>query len=144
MKKKFLISTALFIAFLAFSASYSFASSNMVNTIENGAQNIASDVGDIVSRGVDATRNTLEGAGNMISNGVSDVVSGTENGTNKVTMGTTNYNATRTSTGDATFAGMNATAWTWLIVGILGAAIIALVWFYGKQHEDATSTNNNE
>ena len=50
------------------------------------------------------------------------------------------YIATRTSTTDSRFMGMNATAWTWLILGIAGIAIVALVWYYGSQmrtnHDD--------
>ena len=52
-----------------------------------------------------------------------------------------NYNASRTST--ATVLGMNATAWTWLIVGIVGVAIVALVWFYGKEHSESSNNNYN-
>ena len=50
---------------------------------------------------------------------------------------TGNYSATRTST-DATLMGMNATAWTWLILGLAAIAIVALVWYYSMQ---VTSSN---
>lgn len=146
MKKKFLISTALLVAVLAISTSYAFATNSMLDTLGNGVQNVASDVGTMVTRGVDATRNTVEGAGNMISNGVSDTrdtMSGTDTSATRTGTTTTNYTATRANTGDVTVAGMNATAWAWLIVGILGVAIVGLVWFYGKQHASYTSTNNN-
>ena len=54
-----------------------------------------------------------------------------------------NYNATRTSTTtNNTFMGMSATAWTWLIIGVAGIAIIALVWYYGTQVR--TSHNDDE
>lgn len=53
------------------------------------------------------------------------------------------YTATKTSvSGYTTFLGMTSTGWTWLIVGIFGVAIIALIWFYGKQHEDTSKDNN--
>ena len=29
--------------------------------------------------------------------------------------------------------GMNATMWTWLIIGIATIAIVALVWYYSMQ-----------
>lgn len=147
MKKKFLISTALLIAVFALSASYSFATSNMVNTVENGAKNIASDVGGAISSGVGATKNTLENAGNMISNGAQNVTSGATGTTARTTTNATNtYTATKTSTANVKVAGMTATGWAWLIVGILGVAIVALVWFYGRQHETESysSNNNNE
>ena len=44
-----------------------------------------------------------------------------------------NYTATRTATTNQTFMGMSSTAWTWLIIGIAGIAIVALVWYYGSQ-----------
>ena len=52
--------------------------------------------------------------------------------------------ATRTSTAattENTFMGMNATAWTWLILGIAAIAIIALVWYYSAQF---TSSHHND
>ena len=49
----------------------------------------------------------------------------------------TNYNTTRVATtdttGNATFMGMDANMWTWLIVGIAAIAIIALIWYYTMQ-----------
>ena len=47
----------------------------------------------------------------------------------------TNYTATRTAADEGTLLGMNATAWTWLIIGMVGIAIIALVWYYSMQHD---------
>lgn len=148
MKKKFLISTVLLITVLVISTSYAFATNSMLDTLGNGVQNVASGVGTMVTRGIDATKNTVEGAGNMISNGVDDArdtMTGTNvNASRTGTTGTTNnYTATRANTGDVTVAGMNATAWAWLIVGILGVAIVGLVWFYGRQHAAYSSTNNN-
>ena len=48
------------------------------------------------------------------------------------------YTATRTSTAQDTFMGMNATAWTWLIIGVLGVLVIGLIWYYGKDHTPIT------
>ena len=49
----------------------------------------------------------------------------------------TDYNASRVATtdttGNATFMGMDANMWTWLIVGIAAIAIIALIWYYTMQ-----------
>ena len=60
------------------------------------------------------------------------------NDNNRTTLNpaTANYSATRTSTTDTTnntFWGMNATAWTWLIIGLAAIAIVALVWYYSMQ-----------
>ena len=47
------------------------------------------------------------------------------------------YTATRTATAtNGTLLGMNSTAWTWLILGIATIAIVALVWYYGKQYDN--------
>ena len=37
-----------------------------------------------------------------------------------------------------TFMGMNATAWTWLVIGVLGVLVIGLIWYYGKDHTPIT------
>ena len=34
---------------------------------------------------------------------------------------------------------MNATAWTWLILGIATIVIVALVWYYGAQTRSSTN-----
>lgn len=149
MKKKFLISTVLLVTVLAVFTSSAFATNGMLNTLEHGVQNVASDVGTMVTRGVDATKNTVENAGNAVTgattttkNATNNTVAGTTTGTKTGTT-TTNYTATRTNTGNVKVAGMTATAWAWLIVGILGVAIVGLVWFYGRQHTTYSSTNHD-
>ena len=73
----------------------------------------------------------------MPKNTVNNAASAITNNTKKATNTTTgNYNARRTSTSGTTYAGMTANVWTWLIVGILGVAIVALVLFYGRQRSD--------
>lgn len=59
---------------------------------------------------------------------------------------TDNYTATRTATdtaGNATFMGMNATTWTWLIIGIAAIAIVALVWYYSMQMRSTNYDNRD-
>ena len=87
---------------------------NMTQRVENGAQNTANQAGNVM-------------------------------------QGTMNdgYNATRTATdtdagvGASTFMGMSATAWTWLIMGIAAAAIVALVWYYGSQVRSSNYDDND-
>ena len=50
---------------------------------------------------------------------------------NMDTTTNTGYTATRTATD--TGYGMTNTAWIWLIVGIVGIMIVALVWYYVAQ-----------
>lgn len=137
MKKKFFVISALLVSLLAISTSYAFANTNMVNTVEHAAQNITSDAGNMLNNSANATKNTI----NNISAGTqrtgNNIVSGTTTNNNR----TGNYNATRTNT-NATWLGMDSTAWTWLIMGIVAVAIIALVWSYARQKNTSTNSNN--
>lgn len=138
MKKKFFVIFALLIAFSAISASCAFANTNMINTVENAAQNVTSVAGNMLNDGVNATKNVVNDFSNGAERTGNDVVAGMTNANNNSTE---NYTATRTSA-DATWLGMDSNAWTWLIMGIVTVAIVALVWFYAKQRE--TSTHSNE
>lgn len=137
MKKKFFVISALLVSLLAISTSYAFANTNMVNTVEHAAQNITSDAGNMLNNSANATKDTI----NNISAGTqrtgNNIVSGTTTNNNR----TGNYNATRTNT-NATWLGMDSTAWTWLIMGIVAVAIIALVWSYARQKNTSTHSNN--
>ena len=63
----------------------------------------------------------------------------TNNSSNMVnTAEDSGYSATRTSTTGN--AGMTNSAWVWLIIGIVGIMIVALVWYYVAQD---TGVNNN-
>ena len=137
MKKKFFVLSALLIGLLAISTSYAFANTNMVNTVEHAAQNVTSAAGNMLNTGVNATRNTVSNIDNSARMTGNTMIAGTTNNNNQ----TGNYNATRTNT-NATWLGMNSTAWTWLIMGIVAVAIVALVWFYASQKN--TSTHSNE
>ena len=62
MKKKFSILIASFITFLALSSSSCIATTNMINSTEGAVQNGASTVGNVVSQGANAVKNTVSGA----------------------------------------------------------------------------------
>lgn len=141
MNKKILLTT-VFIAILVFSFNCVFAT-NMVND----AQNTMND-------SMNKTGNAVRDAGNGVMNAVNGVVDGTKNAVNELTddrntdnnnnntamTGSTtnnsNYTTTRTAN-DGTMLGMSATTWTWLIMGIVGIAIVALVWYYSMQNDTA-------
>ena len=133
MYKKLLISIMVLIIGI-FSFSICFAN----NGLQDAADGIRNVVGD--------AENAVEGAARDISNASKNVTNEIEKGANNAgnaVMNTTNdifntrnnnnYTATRTATTDNTFMGMNATAWTWLIIGIAAIAIVALVWYYAMQ-----------
>lgn len=142
MYKKLFIGIAILSAII-FSFSTCFA---------NDAGNMLKDAGDNVRNAVGGVENTIEDAARDVSNTSKDFTNDVEKGANNIgnamTDDNTNsgssmidqgrdgsYTATRTSTDTTgnTFMGMNATAWTWLIIGIAAIAIVALVWYYAMQ-----------
>ena len=122
---------------------------NVVRDVVGGAENaIENGVKDISNASKNAT-GAMENAANNTTNAMTNNGNNnnTHKDTNNNTMRTTtnnngNYTATRTATNQATFMGMNATAWTWLILGIATIAIVALVWYYSMQLRDASSHND--
>ena len=109
-------------------------------TIQNageGIRDVASDIG-----------NGVQGAAESIGNGVQDMFDGNDGavtnsddeavGIMGTDMGDTgDYTATRTATDRITGTTMSNTAWVWLILGIVGAVIIALTWYYVAQHNES-------
>ena len=132
MKKKLLISLAIILASI-FSFTVCFAT--------DGLGNVANDVRNVVG----GVENTVENAARDVSNVSKDVTGSVENGMNSDTHNsmsrTNNYNTTRVATGSSNMSGgMSASAWTWLILGIVAIAIIAVVWYYSMQ---LTNGRNN-
>ena len=138
MKRKFLLSFVLTVLFLSI-AVYSFAMDNMVNGVRNvvgGTENAIENVGNNISNGVKSGLNTVT---HGTENVVTDVKDGMQNTSNSI-MGTTTtnngnngYTAQKTATNAVTVAGMTTNTWTWIIIGVTGAAIGILVWSYIKQ-----------
>ena len=145
MKKKFLLTSVLLITLLAVMASRVLAN-NIINTVENAAQNVTSAAGNILTTGVDATKNTVNDISTGTKEAENTVAAGITNMGNTNRSGnsnTTNYTATRTSA-SATWLGMDSTMWTWLIMAILGVAIVAMIWFYAKQDNNEHSEQHYE
>lgn len=124
-KKLLMASTIIIMAIFSFSACFA----------NNGLQDAAQDVRNVVG----GAENAVEDAAKGISNASKDATGKIEEGANNVGNAmmnnngiNDNYTATRTSANN-TFMGMNATAWTWLILGIAAIAIVALVWYYSMQ-----------
>lgn len=145
MKSKILIVTLLVFSILILSISYTFAANqqNVVQGIRNavgGAENVVEDAGKGI---VDGVRNITSAGQNTMENATSGTKA--QNASNKITGTTTDdYTSTRTATTraatgttDGTFLGMNSTVWTWLIMAIVGIAIVALVWIYAKQNHNS-------
>ena len=117
--------------------------------------NMLKDAAEGVRNAVGGAENAIEDGARDLSNTSKNITGGTENMAHDATNGMGNiaetakngvsYTATRTSaeTG-STFMGMNATAWTWLIIGIAAIAIVALVWYYGNQLHNNYDNNHDE
>lgn len=151
MYKKLLISAVVLVA-IVFSFNVCLANDglkdaadgvrNVVGDAENAVEGAAKDISNASKN---ATGDIEKGANN-VGNDIKNTANSTMDNAKKDFTGTTNndYMATRTSTAattENTFMGMNATAWTWLILGIAAIAIIALVWYYSAQF---TSSRHND
>ena len=158
MQKKIFFSVTILAIITFFSISTSFANSNMVNdavntteggvnTVVNGVEDAGQAVGNFVGDVGHAAGNIVEdvvnGAGSLVEDGKNTLESGA-NATSNTLNSATSYTAQRTSADNGTFLGMNADAWSWIIVGVFGIAIVALVLFYGNQHSNAEDNNYHE
>ena len=135
MKRKFLLISTLLIVLLSITASTVFAN-NALNTIGNVAEDVTGV--DAVGNTVDDVANGTMRAGNNVATGITNMGNNNRSGN-----GNTGYTATRTNT-NATWLGMDATMWTWLIMAILGVAIVAMIWFYAKQDNTEQSEQHYE
>lgn len=124
----------------------------------NDAKTMVEDASNSVKNVVGGAENVVKNTAGAVSNGAKNMTKGIENGAQNTTnqagnamQGTMDggYNATRTAVdtgagvGASTFMGMSATAWTWLIMGIAAAAIVALVWYYGSQVRSSNYDDND-
>lgn len=148
MSKKLTIS-ALLIITLLFVCSMSFAAENTllqdgVNSVRNfvgGAENVVEDAAQgaagAIKNGTNNIENGLNTAVDDMNNNDNMNNDNNNNGNNddNFMAGTTdnNNNGNYTAARTATFMGMDGNTWTWLIIGIVGIAIIALVWAYSMQ-----------
>ncbi|MBP3254994.1 MAG: hypothetical protein J6M60_00675 [Clostridia bacterium] len=119
---------------------------------------------DMMNDTMDSAENTMESAGNFVEDTASGMANGVRNGVNGVAnamgnMGATmmntmdmddegdNYTAERTSTtgytNEGTFLGLNSTAWTWIVMGIVGAAVIGLIIYYNTQKDYDRNRSRN-
>ena len=146
MHKKLLVA-AIFIVSIIFTCTFCFANDNNLmqdlNSAANSVQNAVGGAENAVEGAVkdagNAIKNSTEKAENSISHGINET-----SGAMRNTVNNSGYNATRTSTGEAnTLMGMNATTWTWLIIGLAAIAIVALVWYYSMQFSNS-NTNKRD
>ena len=146
MNKKIFFTLLLTLLFIITVCSCSFANTNAGNKLMNAGKSVGNAVGDTAGAIVDGAKDLTRGASNMITNAKGDIENDATN-----TLATTdgifgmdddNYTATRTSTANNNLLGMSDTTWTWMILGIVGAIIIALVWYYSSQYEHRNYNND--
>lgn len=115
---------------------------NVVGGAENGIENGVKDLGNMTKNAGNSVEGAMNSAGDKAENAMNSAGNTIKNDTSSTQKNNNSYVATRTSAnGNATFMGMNATAWTWLIIGIATIAIVALVWYYSAQ---ITNNRNNK
>lgn len=125
------------ITILALIATLFFTSSVFANTAaENGARDVGTEMKDSFNK----LENGAENVGNNVKGAVTnagETLTGHNNNNNNNNNHNTNtgYTTTRTSATNNGLFGMNtSTMWTWIVLAIVGIAIVALVWYYGSQN----------
>ena len=141
MSRKILYTLTLFLLF-AFTFTFCLATDqNPVQEATNSVKNVVGGAENSIENGVKDIGNMTKEGTNSIEKGMNNAGNELKSSTSKIENNQNSYVATRTSTdGTATFMGMNATTWTWLIIGIAAIAIVALVWYYSSQ---ITNNSNN-
>ena len=143
-----LLAISLFIISSFCTYTYAANGSTTMDNARNAVMNVGNSIGNAASTAKNAVVNGAEditdGAamlGNDAMNGIQnmdmDARTDADSATGVIGNGDDDYTATRTATttGDTNFLGMSTAAWTWLIIGIAGIIIVALVWYYGSQYE---------
>ena len=158
MKRITLIAIATIFAVILFGVS-SFAANNIASDAAHGIGNVVGGMTNGIRNGISAVGNTLQGNDNdtmTTRNNNNNEPTGNNNRNGAMTTDTNNggYNANRTATTRAattrmgtttsdTFLGMNATAWGWFIMAVVGIVTVALVWYYGKERETSYNHDDN-
>ena len=134
MQKKLLITFSILIISI-FSFSICFAANDdghMLQDAANGVRDVVGGAENAIENGARDIANTTKGATGAAENSMNNNSNSMQNN-NRSSNSTYTATRTATSTTNPTFLGMTSTAWTWLIIGIAGIAIVALVWYYGSQ-----------
>ncbi len=127
---------------------------NMVNDAEKEMQDSTQKAGNTLKDAGNTAGNVVRDAGNTAAGAVTNVTDSVRNTVDNAmtddnndgtpTTNNDNYTATRTDANAGTLMGMNATTWTWLIMGLAAIAIVALVWYYSAQITDKNYDNHND
>lgn len=143
MSKKIFL-TLLTILFIISCYSVTFAT-NMMNDTKNTVMKAGNSIGNSIVKAKDS----VVGGAKNLTNDVEKTGTGaidtakdtTYSAIDRGSMQTTQYDAVRTSA-DSNLLGMDSTAWSWIIMSIVGIVIVALVWYYGAQYEHRNYHSN--
>lgn len=143
MSKKIFL-TLLTILFIISCYSVTFAT-NMMNDTKNTVMKAGNSIGNSIVKAKDS----VVGGAKNLTNDVEKTGTGAIDTAKDTTysaidggrMQTTQYDAVRTSA-DSNLLGMASTAWSWIIMSIVGIVIVALVWYYGAQYEHRNYHSN--
>lgn len=148
MSKKIFL-TLLLVSLLILNISFSFASTGVGNTIKDAGNIAGKAVSGATGAVVDGAKDLTKGAGNVMNNMSNANGDKEDDATNTSATidgmfdnNNGDYTATRTATNNNNLLGMSDTTWTWLILGIVGAVIVALVWYYSAQYQHRNYNND--
>ena len=148
--RKSLLLFSLIVAMLLIFSTFSFANNNIMdglNSAGSTVKNMVDDAGNTIRSGVEDIGNGIKNGANDVENGIATGTLDIDTSMRDTTSGATSddsYTATRTSATDDNVMGMSVTSWTWLIFGIVGILIVALVWYYGSQYENNNNYTNRD
>lgn len=152
MKNKFLISTLLLLVSATVLCSYSLAANDSMGSAGNALMDAGNSIGNAAVHTKDAILDGTQSLANGAANLGNDAMNGMENMTDDSTAtfddnnnnidDNDDYTAQRTAAPNSGLFGMSDTMTTWVILGIVGAIIVGLVWYYGKQFEHKNYSND--
>lgn len=143
MSKKIFL-TLLTILFIISCYSVTFAT-NMINDTKNTVMKAGNSIGNSIVKAKDSVvggaKNLTNDVEKMGTGAIDTAKDTTYSAIDRGSMQTTQYDAVRTSA-DSNLLGMDSTAWSWIIMSIVGIVIVALVWYYGAQYEHRNYHSN--
>ena len=121
------------------------AGNSMMNMVDNAGQTIedtAQGIGTSIKDGSEYIGNTITNMGGAVMD-----MTNPDDNSSTTNHDYSDYTAKRTATtvsSNNSFLGIDPNILTWTIMGVVGISTVALVWYYGKEHEYTHSHNNND
>lgn len=102
------------------------AAKSGINNMKDAINDMSNNVKDSTDKAGDNMKNGAEAVGNTMQDGINSI---TDNG---------EYTASRTAAdgGQSLMGAMNTETWSWIIIGVVAIAIIALFWYYAAHSKN--------